>query len=520
MRTALMATYAINTRAPNTKVNSIMDQSSETNITKYSRRAVTLTVAAFVLLLGVPLFFYTTSIHRAELPVDELNKKLQDFQTESKLRVPIYIDAPAQTDSLQKAISKLVSEKWGLDNVWEAQVLEAPTTESYLVSAVHGTENKCIVSSESRKIDIVIQYGHPVEENLANLLLDTVFQDELDNLKSILLTSKASTKGGTHDLVLPYSSTYNLVFNLFVENGQPVDWEVDEAIASLQPLISALSHYTQFKISTQIQYYTKLHNEPVFDESSNSYFIPRSDLSTFINYGEWNLITHDVHRSINFLVFFPAGNYDSKPLNVEGSKTNSFLIPQWGGVYIYNLQMPVLRNYTYVVRSEQLLPIFNVFASQLLELFGVPKTPLSPMLRLESFNRIMCVKNLRLLLDNLSSLVTLSNSLNEISIPELTRTHMTDSLKYYDATLNLIRNFDFASAVEQSAKGVESSDKAFFEKEMVQQAYFPNEHKLAVFLPLLGPLASIILIGLLKTFKEIKQEKKESSSTLEEKKNL
>jgi len=40
------------------------------------------------------------------------------------------------------------------------------------------------------------------------------------------------------------------------------------------------------------------------------------------------------------------------------------------------------------------------------------------------------------------------------------------------------------------------SETAFFEKSMVGQVYFPDEHKVAVYLPLLGPVGVPLLLGL------------------------
>lgn len=41
------------------------------------------------------------------------------------------------------------------------------------------------------------------------------------------------------------------------------------------------------------------------------------------------------------------------------------------------------------------------------------------------------------------------------------------------------------------------AERAFFEKSMVGQLYFPDEHKLAVYIPLLGPVGVPLVMGLL-----------------------
>lgn len=47
------------------------------------------------------------------------------------------------------------------------------------------------------------------------------------------------------------------------------------------------------------------------------------------------------------------------------------------------------------------------------------------------------------------------------------------------------------------------AERGFFEKSMVGQVYFPDEHKVAVYLPLLGPIGVPLLVGLLKEIKRI-----------------
>ena len=47
------------------------------------------------------------------------------------------------------------------------------------------------------------------------------------------------------------------------------------------------------------------------------------------------------------------------------------------------------------------------------------------------------------------------------------------------------------------------SEKAFFEKSMVGQVYFPDEHKVAVYLPLLGPIGVPLVVGLVRELKQM-----------------
>jgi GPI-anchor transamidase subunit S len=55
--------------------------------------------------------------------------------------------------------------------------------------------------------------------------------------------------------------------------------------------------------------------------------------------------------------------------------------------------------------------------------------------------------------------------------------------------------------LQHARKAWEDSEKAFFEKSMVGQVYFPDEHKVAVYLPLLGPVGVPLLVGLAREVK-------------------
>jgi phosphatidylinositol glycan class S len=53
------------------------------------------------------------------------------------------------------------------------------------------------------------------------------------------------------------------------------------------------------------------------------------------------------------------------------------------------------------------------------------------------------------------------------------------------------------------------AERAFFEKSMVGQLYFPDEHKLAVYIPLLGPVGVPLLLGLLNEIKAWRKRRRE-----------
>lgn len=500
-------------------------KSKETPQTKATRLYVVLSIVLSVLALGLPLFLYTTSIHRAQLPTSEIEARVASFDR-LKFELPIHLNFSAVhvLDETQREVDRLLArdgvQGWGLRIV----AGNADPTAEYVVNFEHVPEQGTALTFNVGPYKVItvgleVPLGEAdLPKELATWLVDGCFYEEA--------TAVTSIKSGAKNIEewvspFPYSKKYHLVYNLLVEGGKPVTWEVEKALERMSPVFAALNHYCKLKVSTQIQYYSKLRTEPHYDAEKRAYVIPENDLSTFINYGEWNLNNHDITPSINFILYFADSNYNGVPLLVENSKTNSFLIPQWGGVLIYNTKMPALEGATINISERELEPVFETFASQLYELLGVPQTPPLPYMRVDSFHRITTFKNLKRSLETLTALVKLSSSLNGISIPESTKIHVEEALASYDAAIKSLGSTGgYSRAVEQAADCAESSDKAFFEKEMVQQAYFPSEHKLAVYLPLLGPICSIVFFGAIKLFKLWREEKKAAIGAIKRKKEI
>ena len=63
----------------------------------------------------------------------------------------------------------------------------------------------------------------------------------------------------------------------------------------------------------------------------------------------------------------------------------------------------------------------------------------------------------------------------------------------------------FQDALSHARIADEEAEKAFFHKSMVGQVYFPDEHKVAVYLPMLGPMAVPLIMSVLREVKEIRK---------------
>lgn len=276
---------------------------------------------------------------------------------------------------------------------------------------------------------------------------------------------------------LKYARTYHLTFSLFTPTATPSTWEIESALEQhMKPLLSSLSSISNFTIDTQIQLYAT--------PGVSGLVLKRSDLSNFINAAEWPLSPSiGGAPTINFIIY--VGD-----MEVEGGG-KSWLIPQWGGVIIQN-------------SIEDLRPAMLVFSNQLMSLLGAPDNNSLP-LRLATLIRVRSAGLLLKASGTMGSLARLSLALPSISIPESVlegvHTTMTHLRKACDG-------LGGQEGLENARIAEEAAEKAFFEKSMVGQVYFPDEHKIAVYLPLLGPVGVPLVMGVVKEVKAWRKRSK------------
>lgn len=306
-----------------------------------------------------------------------------------------------------------------------------------------------------------------------------------------------------------YAEKYHLTFSLFTPGSQPSSWDIEEAIGEyLTPLLSAFAPISNFSVDTQVQLFAQFSPTtpaPEYDDSRGQWTLKQEDLSTFINSAEWPLSPSiGSAPTINFVLYVPAPS--QSPLVVKDSQATSWIVPQWGGVAIFNLPHSteeLAYDNPAHLSKDALKPAFLTFSHQLLAILGTPSTPLSLPFRLQSLVRIRAASLLVSASSTMGSLARLTRSLASIPIPMSVASSVSTTLSHLTATCQLLREGRFQAALASARVAEKEAEKSFFEKSMVGQMYFPDEHKVAVYLPLLGPIGVPLIIGLLREMKRI-----------------
>ena len=316
---------------------------------------------------------------------------------------------------------------------------------------------------------------------------------------------------------MKYAETYHLTFSLFTPGSEPSSWDIEAAIHEyLTPLLEAFSPISDFSVDTQVQLYASFAPTspiPEYDESLAAWTLKMEDLSAFINAAEWPLSPSiGSGPTINFVLYVPAPSHS--PLLVENQAT-SWMIPQWGGVAILN--PPLAASYPHNpvhLSTESLRPALLTFSHQLLTLLGTPTTPSSLPFRLRTLVRIRAANLILSASSTMGSLARLTQSLPSIPIPVTVATSVSTTLSHLAQACDLLREGQFMAALASARISEKEAEKSFFEKTMVGQVYFPDEHKVAVYLPLLGPIGVPLIIGLIKELRRLVSEMKQKKSGL------
>lgn len=303
-----------------------------------------------------------------------------------------------------------------------------------------------------------------------------------------------------------YAPSYHLTFSLFTSSASPSAWDIEEAyLKYLFPLLGQLSSISRFSTDTQVQLFASFSPSiagPLYDASTREWRLQRSDLSGFINAAEWPLNPSiGSGQTINFVLFVPSR--DQSPLVLAETGGSSWVIPQWGGVQILN---PTGKQFEKLA-ADDLRPVMLTFADQLNSLLGLPQSPSSLSLRISSLTRERATSLILSASSTLGALARLTLKLTSIAIPDSVAKSVDETIKRLDQACHDIREGRYHDALQNARRAEGEAEQAFFEPSMVGQVYFPEEHKVAVYVPLLGPMAVPLVMAAIKELRNLRAKK-------------
>ncbi|KAL4928285.1 GPI-anchor transamidase GPI17 [Aspergillus undulatus] len=508
-------------------------------------------VAAFwavILFLGFPIWWKTTSIYRAELPVQEMLDWAGGKSCRPVFPLEIRFDTPPLPEIEAQQLLRITQHTLDDLNEFSAHHLRLKLADEEAQQATEKADTALTVrlqaqddlsgprtelQADTTTLDVFYPPSQIPPPSSSNSPLSSFIAGELQRLfaeeKAIMAHILSNNAMGSNvpppnskQQISPqlaesitkrlrrsmkYAETYHLAFSLFTPGSAPSSWDIESAVQEyISPLVQALSPISNFTIDTQVQLYATFSPStpaPEYDKTLGAWTLKEENLSAFINAAEWPLSPSiGTGPTINFILYVPAP--EQSPLLVKDSKAISWTIPQWGGVFILNPPVPSehLNNTPHLPASTLTTP-FLTFSHQLLSLLGTPSTPLSLPLRLQTLIRIRSATLLLSASSTLGSLARLTQSLPQIPIPATVASSVSTTLSHLSLACEGLQNGRFRDALAAARVAETEAEKSFFEKSMVGQMYFPDEHKVAVYLPLLGPIGVPLVLGLVKELRRI-----------------
>ena len=145
--------------------------------------------------------------------------------------------------------------------------------------------------------------------------------------------------------------------------------------------------------------------------------------------------------------------------------------------------------------------------AQLLSLLGLPQSPKSLPVRLSTLTRLHGASLIFSASSTLGALARLTKTLPSIAIPNTVASSVDLTIRHLHEACSSLRDGKFHTALQNAIIAEAEAERAFFERSMVGQVYFPDEHKVAVYLPLLGPIAVPLVTSALKELKRFRAKK-------------
>ncbi|KAF5667830.1 GPI transamidase [Fusarium heterosporum] len=489
-----------------------------------------------VLCLGVPIWWKTTTIYRANLPLDEMMQWAEGKACRPVFPLQISIKADALQENEAQNLVRLTQHALDDHNDFSGHHLRlqlaskggaSPSPaddDSHVALTIRlapGESNSASLDPDSAVLNIAypsnaVPSASSSSSALATYIaneLQSTFSEEQSIISYLLSTSSApdtKPQSLTPEVVdmlskrttrsLRYSPTYHLTFSLFTAGAVPSTWDIENAIEEyMKPMLDVLGPIHNFTIDTQVQLYAT--------PGAQSQVLSKEDLASFINAAEWPLSPSIAGApTVNFVIYIGDQQIG---LNSETETAQSWMFPQWGSVYL--LKLPET---TAHVSRETLKQPMLTFTGHLLSLLGTPQSGSLP-LRLSTLSRIRSADLLLRASSTLGSLARLSLALPSISIPHSVADGVASTM---DHLQQACASLGAPSGLLHARIAEEEAERAFFEKSMVGQLYFPDEHKIAVYLPLLGPVGVPLIMGLINEIKRWAQKRKQKAKDAGEKK--
>ena len=209
-------------------------------------------------------------------------------------------------------------------------------------------------------------------EDLAAVAVDSLLGEHKMLATIRTMTASSHSRPAPSDSASKRTTGHlDLFLSLLVPQPEFVmaSWDITSATKQyLEPFLAGFP--LNFSVSSQVVYLSPL-NIPAASSSSGGVSLSPEQLGLSVNTVESLLASQSSSApSLNMLVYIPP--IENSPMSVTGSSSDSFLIPRWGGVNIYNYVSSEEQNISFPLNIDvDMRKVMGVWIGQIRSLLGV-----------------------------------------------------------------------------------------------------------------------------------------------------
>ncbi|XP_054611812.1 GPI transamidase component PIG-S isoform X2 [Dunckerocampus dactyliophorus] len=394
-------------------------------------KLATLSFAAVVIFLGIPLWWRTTTTYRAWLPVSQI-QELAKLKLLLSTDVEVVFARGTLTPEQQKKIpltrthdeERVVDGDTSLTYRYETRYRTATIMEEDALNKLTAAETDLSLHTLSESPcgslvvyvipepslllpqDIDVYVGQKrtallrgdTQTSAVRTLVQVLagLEPRVKQVLQVMSFSHSDIMAAVSDRVYlspgsqqskadrmrPFKSSpvYEITFSLLNPdpNSHRLYWDIEGAVQTyIQPLLSKLGPVANFSVDSQILHYTMLGVNARFDSNRGAYTLGADSLAHVINPVEARLRSNAASSNpvLNFLLYVPDAQHS--PLHIlDGKKrevtSNAFHSPRWGGIMVYNVDRFYGTQTTFPVDIDiNMAKVMGVFLAQLRLLLGV-----------------------------------------------------------------------------------------------------------------------------------------------------
>ncbi|XP_011410130.2 PREDICTED: GPI transamidase component PIG-S-like [Amphimedon queenslandica] len=501
----------------------------------YSRGSVSLlSIVCVWLFLGLPVWWKTTTVYRSTLPHSWITSLQHEQQVLSVLSCnisAISLITGLDLSSFIKNTSYFTI--FNKDSVINVHSLVKEYRGEPL--SIEDLLNKESVSNPvghyslivTRALEYSTQYKNERNlfiEYINNTQLQEDINDSVYKLCGVETFNKLLNNSNKKESLrrMKISPGYDISIVVISSADSAVsEWNID--ISTNQLLLPFLKHnnikkIANFTISSQLLYFTDV--EFMTSEDINCHTVSPAHVPHMISKVDAKLgSTVSQWPRLTFVVYVPHPT--QRPLlirNRNSDNTDSFLVPQWGGVIFYNDYVQTRENDTISVDMNVVMPTIVRQLKLLLGINDEHKSETSPPYNLHAWDidhllMIQTLERLSLTKVSLVSLIQLLDNVKNMVISDHIQTEVVQSLNDLNKCVASIADGQWSVAHSQCETALDHAEVAFFDPTILALLYFPDDQKYAIYIPLFLPVGFPVLLSLIKLLKSWRQSRhKEKTS--------